>query len=155
MDVAVLAEAVSNAVGPFLPYLITAGKEAGKKLEEVVTDQASQGLWNTAKALWGRVTERFGDDREVEDAAGLVAAAPGNALRAQVLVEVLAQRLHADPQLAAELQALLGGPERVQRVAAGDDAQLARVRQEMAGAGTQEVTAGNRARMSNVVQVMK
>jgi hypothetical protein len=155
MEITVLAEAVANVVGPFMPYLVTAGKLAGKKLEEVVTDQASTGLWNTAKALWGRVTDRFGDDAEVVDAAGLVAAAPGHALRAQVLAEVLAPRLHADPRLAAELQALLGGPERVQSVAAGDDAVLARIRQSMTGAGTQEVVGGKGARIYDVSQEMK
>lgn len=155
MDIPTLAAAVTNHLGPFLPYLLAAGKTAGKKLEEVVIDQVSEGLWNQARQLWVRLTARLGDDAEVSDAAGLLATAPGSTLRAQVLTEVLTQRLQGEPQLAAELVELLGGSERAQRVAAGTDAELSRISQEMTGAGTQEVSGGERARISDVSQVMK
>jgi hypothetical protein len=155
MDVATIAEAASKTLVPFLPFLVSAGKAAGKKLEEVVTDQAAEALWERAKQIWERLTARFGDDAEVTSATTMVAAAPSNPLREQLLTEVLSQRLQADPQLAAELQSLLGGPDRVQRVAGGHDARLARIHQEMSGDGMQEVVGGDRAQISDVEQVMK
>lgn len=88
----------------------------------------------------------------MNEAAEAVAALPNNAALQKALTEVLANRLKEAPDLAEELLNLLGGEKRLQEIVAGNEAIIDNIRQTMAGAGTQRVEAGDKARISGVTQ---
>jgi hypothetical protein len=152
-DIVAVAGGVVAALSPFMPYLVNMGESVQKKLEEVIAEKGGEAAWTLAKSLWGRISARFADDRRVQHSAEGVALAPGDERAAETLTEVLAKRLEADPALGEELQALLGGPQRVIQLTAGHDAIIERVRQRIrAGAGSITLTVGDRARISDVDQ---
>jgi hypothetical protein len=148
VDGVTIATGAVNILSPFLPYLVNLGQGVGKKLEEVIAEKGGDTAWKLAESLWNKISRRFSDDEEVTDAAKMVARAPENGTRQEVLAEELAKRLQNAPDLAQELTQLMGGEERVNQITAGDDAWMARLRQTIEGAGKNILQAGNRAIIS-------
>jgi hypothetical protein len=150
IDFVSVASGAVKILGPFLPYLEPFRKALQKKVEDVTANAA----WNQAKGLWTKITGRFKDDKDLNEAAEAVAALPNNAGLQKVLTEVLASRLQSAPDLTDELIKLLGGEKRLQEIVAGNEAIIDNIRQTMTGAGTQRVEGGDKAKISGVDQKM-
>jgi hypothetical protein len=131
IDVALVAAGAVKILAPFLPYLMDVGKDAGKKLEEVIFEKGGDALWKKAQSLWIRITERYKRDDEMTDAAKTVARAPADKTRQEVLMQVLARLLKDSPDFASDLEVLMGGENALQQIVAGDEAQIRRIQQEM------------------------
>ncbi|MEI6064410.1 MAG: hypothetical protein WCQ26_07450, partial [Pseudanabaena sp. ELA748] len=105
--------------------------------------------------LWAKITSKFKDDKELNEAADAVATAPEKEIfqkaAREELTKVLAERLKDSPELAKELLGLLGGEKRLQEIVAGDRALIEAITFEMAGAGSQKIGAGNDAQIKNIV----
>ena len=67
-----LAAAVAMTLAPFTPYLV----KAGEKAVEEVGKKVGGAAWEKAQAVWAKLRARFGDDKEIDNAAGLVATDP-------------------------------------------------------------------------------
>lgn len=154
IDLPALAKAAVELLAPFLPYLASTGEAASRVVMSVVLDDVGERLKRESADLWARLTGRTGEAGEVARAAKPVAAAPDDDEQREGLRQAIEAYLTADPQLAGEVLTLLGGPARVMRISAGDDAEIAQVRQIMRGGGVQEVTGGNRASIRHVDQIM-
>jgi hypothetical protein len=154
IDVALVAAGAVKILAPFLPFLMDVGKDAGKKLEEVIFEKGGEAVWSKAQSLWSKITERFKGDEEMTDVAKTVARAPGDKTRQEVLMQVLARLLKSSPDFASDLELLMGGEKAVQQIIAGDEAQIKRVRQEMEGKGTQSIQAGDKALIEDINQKM-
>ncbi len=147
------AATVVDILAPFTPFLIKVGKASGKKLAEVIAKKGSEAAWEKAKALWGKLKARFGDDLELESAATMVAAKPRDETRQTMLAEVLGARLQENPALAQELFDLLGGQEAVQQVLADRSSWVEDVTQRMKGSGKQIVQASDDSVITGVRQI--
>lgn len=150
-----VATAAVAFLAPFLPALKGLAGAAYGKLAETVAEKGGEAAWEKAKALWDRISSRWGEDPEVSGTALLVAATPERTDRRSDLAEALATRLAGEPVLLQEIQALLGGERRVQEIAAGDRAVLEHVTQRMVGPGLQRITLGDDARLSNINQIIE
>jgi hypothetical protein len=146
IDFVSVASGAVKILGPFLPYLDPFRKALQKKIEDVTANAA----WDQAKGLWGKITGRFKDDKDLNEAAEAVAALPNNAILQKALTEVLASRLQSAPDLTDELMKLLGGEKRLQEIVAGNEATIHDIRMKMAEAGTQRIEGGDKARISKV-----
>jgi hypothetical protein len=146
IDFVSVASGAVKILGPFLPYLDPFRKALQKKIEDVTANAA----WDQAKGLWGKITGRFKDDKDLNEAAEAVAALPNNAILQKALTEVLASRLQSAPDLTDELMKLLGGEKRLQEIVAGNEATIHDIRLKMAEAGTQRIEGGDKARISKV-----
>lgn len=139
IDIAGIATAVTAVVGPFMPFLI----EGAGKLRDVVAEKAGEAAWEKAQDLWKKITGHLGNDPVVIGAAAVVADDPEDEDAQKQLAKQLAKRLETNLDLARELQTMLGGPERIQEVIAGNQGRVEYVRQFMRGAGKQHVRAGD------------
>ena len=139
-----VAKGVTAAVAPYLPFLVPVAKKAGGKVEEVIVGLGAQAAWSMAKDVWARVTKFFNDDDEVKAAATMVASKPDDDARRNSLIDVLVERLTANPQLAEELLKVLGGENGVQQIIGDAGAEYERVIQAMGGAGKQEIRGGKK-----------
>ena len=148
MDFVTIAAGVVKILQPALPYLDPLKTALQKKF----SDATARAAFDQAKALWAKITSKFKDDKDLNEAAEAVAALPNNTGLQKALTEVLAERLKDSPDLATELLELLGGEKRLQEIVAGNEAIIDNIRQTMAGAGTQRVEAGDKARISGVTQ---
>ncbi len=154
IDVVSTSVAVVQVLAPFTPFLTKLGKATADKLTEAIEQHGGDIAWTTAQTLWEKIKARFGDDLEVQAASSMVAAKPEEETYQTTLAKVLAERLGQDQGLAQEFVALLGGKEAVQRVAAGNEAQISNTRQKMTGPGKQLVEGGDRAVITGIDQEM-
>jgi hypothetical protein len=124
-------------LAPFTPYLIKAGEKAVEEVGEKVGGAA----WEKAKAAWAKIKARFGDDKEIENAAGLVAASPEDEDYRAILANVLGKKLAAHPDLADDLVALFGGFEVVQEMTTQAGGVIARATQKATGGRVRQTMA--------------
>jgi hypothetical protein len=143
VDSGQVAVATVAAIAPFTPFLIEMGSAGVKKLSEVIAQKGGEAAWEKAKQLWEKLKTRFGKDKEVQSAATMVAAKPGNETRQKMLAEVLAERLEQQPKLVEELAGLLGGVKGVQKVLADKSSWVEDITQRMKGSGEQIVQASD------------
>ncbi|MBS1225880.1 MAG: hypothetical protein H6R24_2558 [Proteobacteria bacterium] len=99
MDISALAAAATSCLTPALPYLI----KAGEKGVEMIGGKMGVGVWETAKAIW----QRLSSNPSIELAAREVASAPGDQDAQAALRYQLRKVLAADEQLALALARLL------------------------------------------------
>jgi hypothetical protein len=103
MDLKLLADTLTTFLAPALPFLVTGGEEvvrqAGKKLSE-------EGL-ELAEKLWGKLWPKVEANPQAKGAADAVAGAPDEEDARGGLRFQLRKILEADPDLAAELDALI------------------------------------------------
>ncbi len=147
-----IAQAAVALLSPFMPYLIPLGKSLGKKLEDVISEQGGEVVWEQAQKLWDKITGRLKDDPVVQAQATMVADAPASTAAQQLLTQKLSERLATNPDLLQEFLDIIGGPEGVQRVIAAKNAEVTDFDQNMAQAGIQEVTAGEGAKVRRFTQ---
>jgi hypothetical protein len=147
-----IATGVVAKVSPFLPYLVSLAKGVGKKLEDVIAEKGGQAAWSLAQTLWNKLIGAIPDDEELTTQAKSVALSPHDKGRQETLAEVLAQHLQDRPDLAQDLLKTIGGPQRLQEIIGGDEAQIERIHQKMAEAGIQRVQGGQKAKISDVTQ---
>lgn len=150
IDFASVSVGLVSLLSPYLPLLLSLGKSAGGKLEDSIIDKGVDVAGTQVKKLWAKISGYFKDDVEVTSAATMVAASPKDALRQQMLGQVLAERLKEHPRLAEELIEIMGGQERLQQIIAGNEAAIRDIRIKMAGAGKQSIEAGDKAVIERV-----
>lgn len=124
-----LAAALAATLAPFTPYLI----KIGEKAVEEVGKKVGGAAWERAKAAWDKLKARFGDDEEVENAAGLMAANPDDEDYRAMLAKVLGKKLAAHPDLADDMVALLGGFDVVQEMSVLAGGKIVRAAQKATG----------------------
>jgi hypothetical protein len=113
------AQVASSIVGflaPFTPYLVKGAEEAAKAAGKKLSELGSEAVWEKAKTVWSKITNRFKDDEEIQSAATLVARQPESETRQTMLAKILAERLKDDPALVKELAALV---KETQEIASG------------------------------------
>jgi hypothetical protein len=150
IDFVSLSVGVVSLLSPYLPQLISLGKSVGEKIGDAVVDKGTDAVGSQVKKLWGRISGFFKDDLEVTSAATMVAAAPQDSTRQQLLSQILAERLKEHPELAKELLEMLGGQKRLMQIKAGNEAIIRDISQRMKGAGTQSIEAGDKATIERV-----
>lgn len=153
-DYVSIATGIVSILSPYLPQLISLGKDAEDKIKDAVVDKGVDALGEQARKLWGRISGYFKDDPVVTSAATLTADAPKDSARQRFFTEILAQRLKDHPEIADELLEIIGGPERLQQVVVGHEAIIKDLHQKMAGAGEQTIRAGDHAHLEGIVQEM-
>jgi hypothetical protein len=99
MDISALAAAATSCLTPALPFLM----KAGEKGIETIGGKMGVGVWETAKALW----QRLSSIPSVELAAREVASTPEDEDAQAALRYQLKKVLAADEQLASALAQLL------------------------------------------------
>jgi hypothetical protein len=99
MDISTLAATVTSALTPALPYLM----KAGEKGSEVIGEKLGASVWETASAIW----QRLSSNPLVQSAAKEVAAAPDDQDAQAGLRYQLKKLLAADDSLAAALAQLV------------------------------------------------
>jgi hypothetical protein len=116
MDIPTLAATATSFLVPALPYLV----KAGEKGSEAIGEKLGAGVWETAKAIWQRLSE----NPLVKPAAEEVANAPDDQDAQAALRYQLKKLLAADESLAAALAQLLevGQPASYQAVVHGEGA---------------------------------
>ncbi len=154
LDFVSIAVGAVSLLSPYLPQLISLGKSVGEKIGDTVVAKGIDAAGSQVQKLWERISGFFNDDLEVTSAATMIAASPKDAVRQQMLIEILAERLKAHPELAKDLLELMGGPARLQKIIAGNEASIRDIRQKMKGAGTQSIEAGDKAIIERVEQEM-
>ena len=96
------------------PIMMAAATAAGlfaKKLVEEAGGQAGKGLSATAGRLVAWIRRRGVEDPETGAAVTMVQVKPTDPTRVDLLGQVLAARIQADPALAQELAELVGDAE--------------------------------------------
>lgn len=149
-----IATAVVATLTPFLPYLINSGETIGEKLLEVIAERGGEAAWQRAQTVWQKIAARFRSEPEFEKTAELVAINPVELQFQKLLGNQLAKRLAEHPELIVELEELLGGPQGIQQVIAGQEAIIEDITQTMSHAGQQTVQGGERAEIRRVSQSM-
>jgi hypothetical protein len=124
-----LAAAAAVTLAPFTPYLVKAGEKAVEEVGKKVGGVA----WEKAQAVWAKIKARFGDDKEIDNAVGLVATDPDDEDYRATLAKVLGKKLAAQPDLADDLVALLGGFDAVQEMTARAGGVIVRAAQKATG----------------------
>jgi hypothetical protein len=103
LDLIMLAKETAGFLAPFLPYLLKAGEsvaeEAGKKLG----DQSGGGVWETAKALWARLSPKVEAKPATHEAVQEVAANPADEDARAALRLQLKKLFTEDESLANEI----------------------------------------------------
>jgi hypothetical protein len=152
MDFVQLATAAVSLLTPFMPYLVPLGKELKETVAEVIQKQGGAMVWQKAEEIWQKISVYFGNEEEFQDATRMLSRAPQDPTRQDMFVKLLAEHLQNNNALGEEIKKVLGGPSGVQRIIAGNDAQISRVRQAMAGTGEQIIEAGDRAVFTDLSQ---
>jgi len=150
IDFASVSVAVVSLLSPYLPQLLSMGQSVGKKIGEAVIDKGVDAAGDRVTKLWERISGYFKDDLEVTSAATMVAASPKDALRQQMLGQVLAERLKEHPVFTEDLIKIMGGKERLQQIITGNEAAIRDIRMKMAGAGKQSIESGDKAVIEQV-----
>src|SRR4051812_40187199 len=120
MDLTTLAGELVTYLTPFLPYLQKAGETVG----EEVAKKFGEGVWERAKALWGKVGPRVAEQSQAQSAVETLVKRPDDP-RARGAVELhLEEILAANPALASEIAKLLeaAGPRATWAQLVGDGA---------------------------------
>ena len=99
MDIPAIATAVTSCLAPALPYLL----KAGEKGIETIGCKMGAGMWETAKAIW----QRLSLSPAIESAAREVVSAPEDQDAQAAFRHQLKKILAADEQLASALARLL------------------------------------------------
>jgi hypothetical protein len=155
MDIELIAAAVVSTLTPFMPFLLEAGKEGGKKLAEVIGEKGGETSWKKAQELWEKIKSHFGNDPKVKGAALMASAEPANEDLQKMFATVLAVRLKENPNVADELMNLLGGQNAVQQVLANRKSWVKDVLQQISGGGEQTIKADNNSQIQGVRQIKK
>jgi hypothetical protein len=101
-DLNAIARDVTSALAPFLPFLL----KLGDKATEEAAKKVGAAAWDEAKAIWHRIHPSIETSSAATEAAADVVAAPGDTdVEAAFRVQVK-KLLHADPQLAGDIQKL-------------------------------------------------
>lgn len=150
IDVASVSVGVVSLLSPYLPQLLSLSKSVGEKIGEAVIDKGVDAAGGQVKRLWERISGYFKDDPEVTSAATMVAAAPKDGLRQQLLSQVLAERLEMHPELAEDLIRIMGGKERLQQIVAGNESAVRDVRMKMSGSGRQSIEGGDKVTIERI-----
>ncbi len=129
-----LAAAAAMTLAPYTPYLI----KAGEKAVEEVGKKVGGAAWEKAKAAWNKIKARLGDDQEIENAVGLLAANPDDEDYRAMLVKILGKKMTAHPDLTDDLVALFGGFAVVQEMAARAGGVIVRSGQKAAREGVRQ-----------------
>ena len=132
-----LTAALAASLAPFTPYLV----QFGEKAVEEVGKKVAGAAWEKAKAAWDKIKARLGDDKEIESAAGLVAADPEDEDYQAMLANVLGKKLVAHPDLADDLVALFGGFDVVQDMTARAGGVIVRAAQKATGGRVRQTMA--------------
>ncbi|MGH9754719.1 MAG: hypothetical protein ACREA2_18230 [Blastocatellia bacterium] len=103
MDITLLAQSLTAALIPFLPYLV----KAGEKASETLGEKLSEGGWDLAKNLWGRLQSKFESKPLALEAAKEAAALPDDEDMQATFRGQLKKLLADDESLARELSKLL------------------------------------------------
>jgi hypothetical protein len=112
MDIAATAQAVTDALAPFMPLLFRVGEHAA----EEAGNRIGAAGWTSAKELWAQIWRRADHDPALERAARDVAAVPADPGAKQALRAALEQALAADTHLREAIAQLLSNKEwRVQQ----------------------------------------
>ncbi|HTX38312.1 MAG TPA: hypothetical protein VME43_24960 [Bryobacteraceae bacterium] len=153
MSLPSLASQLTQMLAPFLPMLTAAGgglkdgflKKAGGDIYDFVKNQ-----------VWNRLKPKVEGNPEANFAARQLARSPQSSDFQASFREVLTEILESDPQLAADLAAILT-PETVQRVIAEGESLIARSSQEAEGEGKtkQEMEARDKSVIIDVHQKKK
>ena len=102
-----IAALIASFVSPFLPHLMNLGKPvaegAGKKLGE----KFSEGAWEKAKQLWGKIGPKIEEKPLAKGAAEELAENADDADALEVLTKQVKKILEANPDLAQSLRSLL------------------------------------------------
>jgi hypothetical protein len=93
------AAALTAFLAPFLPYLLTVGKE----LADDAARSFGAAAWEHAQQLWGRLRGAVEDRPATAEAARDLAAAPDDPRALTVLEVQLEKLLRSDPALARDL----------------------------------------------------
>jgi len=150
IEVGAIAAATVQFLAPFTPFLLDAGKAAGTKFVETISNKGGEDAWKQAQAIWKRITAHFQADAKVQTAAHAVALDPADEDFLKKFAMVLAERLDASPDLAGELAQLLGGQQTIQEVIAERRSWIEDVVQS--GAGKKTVRASDDSTIRGVKQ---
>lgn len=150
-----IAAAAAAVLAPYLPRLLNIGKEAVASATETAISEGREIAWDAAQKIWAKITDRFGKDEKLRKKAELVAVDPADDSLKQILADELKGRLKEDPDLAAQIQDLLGGDDSVQQIIATEGSWVENVIQEIEGDGRQTVEATQDSIISGVRQSKK
>jgi len=103
MDVTTLANEVTAAIAPLLPYLTRLGEETA----EGAGRQFGSDAWEYAKTLWARLGGQLEERPAAREAVQDVAATPDDGDATAALRQQLRKLLASDEALADELRGLL------------------------------------------------
>ena len=103
MDPSLLAQSVTAALVPCMPYLLTLGEKADEAIGAEIGKKLGDGVWERASALWSVLHPRVAAVPSAQDAARDVADTPEDPDARAALRLQLRKLLAADPPLAAEL----------------------------------------------------
>lgn len=142
-DFVQLAGAAVSMLAPFLPFILKVGEAGANKLGELVAEKGGEATWKKAESLWAKISGHGKGDPGLQGLAAAVAAIPNDKDLQTKLASTLANYLQLHPDLAQDLEDLLGGDNAVQEILAGQRAWVEEVQQEMAGAGIQRVQVGD------------
>lgn len=146
-----IAVAVVKIIAPHLKHLLV---PVGEAVQEKFTEAVADAGFEKAKQLWEKITSRFKGDEKLQEAATDLATVKERYQETakDYLVEVLAKKMEASPDLAEELQQMMGGEKKINEIVAGDGALITKIRQTMSGDGTNTVRGGDNSTISNVEQ---
>src|SRR5215213_11933836 len=118
IEVGAIAATIVKLIAPFSPFLLDAGKAAGTKLAETISEKGGEAAWQKAQALWQHITSRFSSDAKLQATVSAIAADPTDEDFLKKLAKILIERLEEAPDLAQELVQLIGGQQAIQQVIA-------------------------------------
>jgi hypothetical protein len=120
MDIPTIAATATSFLVPALPYLATAGEKGA----EVLGEKLGAGAWETAKAIWQKLSPAMEASPSATEAAQEVVSAPDDPDAQAALRHQLKKILAADASLASALVQLLeaAGPTSYHAEVHGDGA---------------------------------
>ena len=118
MDIGALANSLTTALVPLLPYLLKAGEKAAEETGKTVAGQS----WEWAKSLWTKLKPKVEAKPAALEAAQDVAESPGDEDAQVALRRQLRKLLTEDQSLAEEVKRWLdqGKAAGINVTAAGD-----------------------------------
>jgi hypothetical protein len=150
IEITAVAVAATTILAPFTPYLIDTAKAVGEAFATTLAEQGGEAAWQCAQTLWSKLTARFQGDQTLTTAAAATALNPSDDDFRKKLATALSERLSQAPDLAAEIEQLLGGRESVQEVIATQGSWIEDVLQS--GDGTKLVKADDNSTIKGVRQ---
>ena len=103
MDIGALANSVTTALLPLLPYLIKAGEKAAEETGKAVAGQS----WEWTKSLWTKLKPKVEAKEAALEAAHDVAQSPGDEDAQAAFRQQLKKLLAEDQSLAEEVSCWL------------------------------------------------